>query len=83
MKNADEQLIGSWDFMSPTAHLKHPQTEVDDLISLSYVFMKLCGIKLPWENIPVKDHLAIYDLKMNWNAVIVRNRLPILIEYVL
>lgn len=60
--------VGSPDYMSPNAHQRNPQTEIDDLVSLGYVFIELSCGKLPWINLPDEEVLT---RKLNWDAVIV------------
>lgn len=52
--------------MSPTSHKRLPQTEIDDLISLGYVFIELSGGSLEWYDKPVDD---ILKFKNDWDAV--------------
>lgn len=67
-KDAPKGMVGSKLSMSPGSHEGKRQTEFDDMISLGYIFIELCFLTFPWENLDFAD---VYVRKTHWDAIIV------------
>lgn len=66
--NVNNIVVGSPHYMSPTAHEGKAQSEIDDMISLGYVFIELSLLYLPWLGLNKPECLT---WKHNWNEIIV------------
>lgn len=57
---------GTPTYMSPTSHDKMPQTEIDDFVSLGFVFIELGGGTNGWTDRPMEEYCS---LKRHWDEI--------------